>query len=88
MKSSVAKEFALATINVAKKFGIPYLDLLSDDNIPYFLHQRGGTKEDTVSSIVKNMRNNYYAVSNSNEHPNDKAHLFESTIIENWLRSL
>ena len=88
MKSSVAKEFALATINVAKKFGIPYLDLLSDDNIPYFLHQRGGTKENTVSSIVKNMRNNYYAVSIGNEHPNYKAHLFESTIIENWLRSL
>lgn len=88
MKSSVAKEFALATINVAKKFGIPYLDLLSDDNIPYFLHQRGGTKENTVSSIIKNMRNNYYAVPNSKEHPNDKAHLFESTIIENWLRSL
>lgn len=90
MKASVAKEFALATINVAKKFGIPYLDLLSDDNIPYFLYQRGGTKENTVSSIVKNMRNNYYAVPNSSngEHPNDKAHLFESTIIENWLRSL
>lgn len=88
MNSSVAKEFALATINVAKKFGIPYLDLLSDDNIPYFLLQRGGTKEDAVSNIVKNMRNNYYAVSTSNEHPNYKAHLFESTIIENWLRSL
>ena len=88
MNPSTAKKFALATVNVAKKFGIPYLDLLSDDNIPYFLLQRGGTKEDTVSKTVKSTRDNYYAISNSNEHPNYKAHLFESTIIENWLRSL
>lgn len=71
--------------NVAKKWGIPYLDLQSDYSVPLVLDVVGKTD---VCATAKALRNNQFYVSESNHHPNVRAHKAISTVIENWMRSL
>lgn len=82
-----------ATINIAKKWGIPYLDEATGEQVPLLIR----TNKDNVDSSIKNFRNNQWFVNNqgvvdgvnlNNWHPNEKCHEYESTIVENWLRSL
>jgi len=77
-----------ATIAIAKKWGVPYLNEATDEQCSFmFRSNRSG-----VVSSIRNFRNEYWYVSNidgaRNSHPNAKAHEFESTVVENWLRSL
>lgn len=81
-----------ATKEVAKKWGIPYIDLATDPNLPLMLRTN---RTDVISNVIEK-RNKAFSVNydgdssgnNKNWHPNELAHEFESTIIENWLRSL
>lgn len=75
-------EYRNACINVAKKWGIPYLDLYNDDKVPCIMGHYG------VSNTISNRRYAQYRVSESNGHPNMLAHKTMSTFIENFLRSL
>lgn len=71
--------------NVAKKWGIPYLDMAGDAQVPFM-----NLKESSlgVTSEVGTLRKNAYRVSETNGHMNPLAHKYQSTFIEYWLRSL
>lgn len=77
-------KFAEAIRNIARKWGVAYLDYHSE-NTP-LLHRcnKGGTVCDTA----KNARLAAFRVSETDTHPNAKAHEYESTIVENFLRGL
>ncbi len=70
---------------VARKWAIPYLDIPQDYNVP--LLNRVHEKDEACETVLK-VRNAKFAVNEKNTHPNAKAHEYESTFIENWLRSL
>lgn len=76
--------YRIAQIEIAKKYGIPYIDLNGDERTPAMIR----STNPNVAASVKESRLRTQSVSETNSHPNDAAHLFESTFIENFLRSL
>ena len=70
---------------VARKWGIPTLDIAGDYNVP--LMNRVGDKTETCQKAIK-LRNAQFAAGERNGHPSAAAHEYESTFIENWMRSL
>ena len=77
-------DYVDATIEVAKKWGIPYLDEVYDYSVP-LLHY---VNRPNVSDSVKQKKIADFQISADNFHPNVKAHEYESTFVEDWLRSL
>ncbi|MBQ0113728.1 MAG: SGNH/GDSL hydrolase family protein, partial [Bacteroidales bacterium] len=77
-------EFREAQQNIAKKHGIPFIDLNGDDRTPCMIR----SINPDIQSFVRNQISIKQRVSSSNTHPNDNAHLYESQFIENFLRSL
>lgn len=77
-------DYRNATIAIAKKWGIPYIDLNGDERTPMMLR----AMNNEASSEAKIARTISQGVSATNQHPNPKAHEYESTFIENFLRSL
>lgn len=77
-------EYRTATIAAAKKWGIPYLDLNGDERCPAMIR----TVNPDISSEAKNILKQKWRVTESNTHPNTAAQYFQSTFIENWLRTL
>ena len=73
-----------AQIAIAKKYGLPYMDLNGDARTPS-MHR---TCNPDIADAVKTALLDKWSVSSSNSHPNDAAHLFESTFIENFLRGI
>ena len=75
-----------AQINIAKKYGIPYLDLNGDQRTPAMIR----SMNPDIASAIKTLINQKQAVnySGGNLHPNDDAHKYESTFIEEFLRSI
>lgn len=91
MQTTQGRLYAEAEIAVAKKWGIPYLNIQFEsggENIPLMLR----TSNPDVSTTAKALRNSQQYVNNvegsMNMHPNEKAHEFESTFIEAWLKTL
>lgn len=76
--------YRIAQIEIAKKYGIPYIDLNGDERTPAMIR----STNPNIAASVKESRLRTQSVSETNSHPNDVAHLFESTFIENFLRSL
>lgn len=79
-----AKQYTDATIAIARKWGIPYLDEVNDPNVP-LLHR---VDREGVSEQVKNLRLENFRVNETNTHPNTKAHYYEATFVEDFLRRL
>lgn len=77
-------EYRQATIAIANKWGIPYIDLNGDEHTPMM----NRSTNPNASSVVKNLRSNAFKVGGSNGHPSAKAHAYESTFIEAFLRRL
>lgn len=81
-------DFINAAIAIAKKFGVPYLNETTDEHVPLLIR----TMRTDVSESIKQIRNNNWFVSTiqgrENKHPNAASHVYESTIVENFLRSL
>ena len=73
-----------ALIDIAKYWGIPYLDLRNGEQVPMMI----GGRLDEVSQVAKTLRNNAFKCSASDIHPNVVAHEYRSTVIEQFLRSL
>lgn len=72
-------------IAIAEKYGIPYIDMNGDARTPAMLR----TSNPNVAAAVKAALIQKWAVNpGTNEHPNDAAQLFESSFIENFLRSI
>ena len=77
--------YANAIIQIAKKYGIAYLNEWNDFNVPTLIR----TAKLNVPQSIRNIRaNNWYVSTSTNSHPNAKCHEYESTIVENFLRSL
>lgn len=74
-----------AIVAIAKKWGKKVLDFSGEDsNLPWFMPERIG-----MSAEINAKYKELYRVSDTNKgHPSWQAHEFESTIIENFLRSL
>lgn len=68
----------------AKKWGIPYLDEANGEQVPLL----NRTNKSYVCEKARNLRDAQMKVGETNGHPNVKAHEYESTIVENFLKSL
>lgn len=77
--------FPNAIKEVCRKWGIAYLDLNGDYTIP-LMHRVNGKSE--VCEEAHNLRKSAFWVSDTNGHPNAHAQAYQSTFIENWLRSI
>lgn len=81
-------DYVTPVIEIAHKWGVPYLNESNDPNVPLLIR----TLRADVSASVKNLRDNNWFVSTTvgseNHHPNATCHEYESTIVENFLRSL
>lgn len=82
--------YRTAQIEIARKYGVPFIDLNGDDRTPAMLR----TVNPNIPSAIKQALIAKWAVDPTgasgavNTHPNDDAQLFESTFIENFLRSI
>ena len=79
-----SNDYAVATIAIANKYGVPYLNEWSGEQVPVLI--RSGRTD--VSSDIKTIRNETFRVSETNTHPNDICHEYESTFVESWLKTL
>ena len=79
-------EYTEAERVIAEKYGIPCLDLERDVRVPLTL--RAGGEREGLCDFAEEARRKAFSVSDTNGHPNPKAHEYESTFIENFLRSL
>ena len=79
------KSYTDAIRAVARKWGVPYLDIPGDYAVP--LMNRVSEREE-VCALARKLRFEQFSVGKQNGHPNARAHEFESTFIEHWLRSL
>lgn len=77
-----------ATIAIAEKWGIPYLNEATGEQCSFVFR----SNRTNIPSGIRNAKNNNWYVSTTegqvNHHPNVKAHEFESTVVEAWLRTL
>ena len=78
-------EYRTAQIAVAKKYGIPYLDLNGDERCQAMIRPQNDDIPSSVKTIIAQAQAVNYP---TNTHPNDDAHLFESYFIENFLRTI
>ena len=85
-KTQSSDNLAEATRNVAQKWGIPILDEINDKTIP-LLHRtnRPGISSDVYDLLIEKFSVN---TATGNTHPNVKAHEFESTFVEAFIRKL
>jgi len=82
---SNSTEYKQAVRDVAQKWGIPYLDMTKNVQIPPIFERDSSLK---YSSVAQSVRTSAFVVSQNNRHPNAKAHEYESYFIEDWLRTL
>ena len=77
-------DYPNATREIAKKYGIPYLDEVEGEQVPLLIRSnRAG-----VPSSIQTIRNQAFRVSETNLHPNVKAQEYESSIVEAFLKRL
>ena len=74
-----------ATRDIARKWGIPYLDMMGSDQTPVIF---GRESELGLCSRANTLRRNVFLVGPSNGHPNLEAHKYQSTFVEDFLRRL
>lgn len=79
-----SKEYTDATLAIAKKWGIAFIDEVNDPSVP-LLHR---VQREGVSQAIYQRKLEAFRVSETNTHPNTKAQYYEASFIENWLRSL
>jgi len=80
----VAAPYAEAMRNVARRYGVPYLDQDKGEQVPLLVR----SNREEVLPEIREMRRKAFVVSEENGHPNARMHEYESTIIETWLRTL
>ena len=90
----ISAEMAEATRDIATKWGVPYLDLTSDPQVPLLFRTLKGKTgvastpsggNGTVLDEVIIAREDYFQVSDSNLHPTYDCHEYMSYFIESWL---
>ena len=76
--------YATATINIAKKFGVPTLNEWNDPNVPLLLR----TGRTDVDESIRAIRTATFRVDESNTHENAVCQAYESSFIEDFMRRL
>ena len=79
------QDYTEAQINVAKKWGYPYINLNGDERTPAFIRCYN---PDMPTSLKESLKTIQGVDAPSNTHPNWQTHELESTTIEAWLRTL
>ena len=82
VSNSLSQSYVDATIEMAERWGIPYLDLNSD-NVPLMQNTLRNVSDDAKQIAISK-----FAISSTNMHPNFYAHQFESQFIESWLQTI
>lgn len=82
MPAYMGNEYREATENICKKYGIPCLNLYTNPNAPLFMNKKD------ADATVEESRYAVMEVSQTDGHPNWKAHRFISTCIEGWIKSI
>ena len=78
-------EYRTAQIAIARKYGIPFIDLNGDDRTPFMIR----SMNTNIPSAIRSLRTQAQAANYpTNTHPNDAAHEFESYFIESFLRTI
>lgn len=77
--------YRTAQIEIAEKYGIPYIDLNGDRYTPVMIRSMNPNISEEVKQAVKLKQAVDYPV---NTHPNDAAHEYESAFIEDFLRHI
>lgn len=77
-------DYRVASIAIARKYGIPFIDMNGDDRTPCMIRSTNAN----IDSAIKTLRTNNWRISSSNSHPNEACHAYESTFIEDFLRTL
>lgn len=78
-------EYRTAQIAIARKYGIPFIDLNGDERTPFMIR----SKNEDIAATIRQKRTISQSVDYpNNQHPNGDAHLFESYFIESWLRTI
>lgn len=77
-------DYRTASIAIANKYGIPYIDMNGDERTPCMIRSSNAS----IDSSVRNQRTTNWRVSSENLHPNAACHAYESTFIENFLKTL
>lgn len=77
-------DYRTASIAIANKYGLPYIDLNGDERTPCMLRSTNAA----IDSTIRNQRTVNWRVSSSNTHPNAAAHAYEATFIEAFLKTL
>ncbi|MBE5746971.1 MAG: SGNH/GDSL hydrolase family protein [Clostridiales bacterium] len=75
-----------ATRDIARRWGVGYLDINGDYKVPLMLRVSEKTEiPDSVHQLITKRQSVLYG---TNGHPNAAAHEYQSTFIEAWLRTL
>lgn len=83
--------YRTAQIEIARKYGIPFIDLNGDDRTPVMIRSQNADIASAVRQAVTRKQAVDYDGSQTgsvNTHPNDAAHEYESYFIENFLRTI
>ena len=84
-------EYRDAEIAIAKKYGIPYIDLNGDERTPFMLRSTNANIPLEVRRARTRVQSIDYDGSitgSANQHPNKDAHEFQADFIETWMKSL
>ena len=77
-------DYRTATIAIAQKYGIPYIDMNGDSRTPCMIRSTNAS----IDSTIRSQRTTNWRVSANNQHPNADCHAFEATFIEAFLKTL
>ena len=78
-------DYRLATIAIANKYGIPYIDLNGDERTPMMIRSTNPVHDSAMRTLRTQQWTVNYGV---NYHPSAKAHEYESTFMESWLKTI
>lgn len=84
-------EYRSVQIAIAKKYGIPYIDLNGDNQTPVMIRSQNQEIAQSVRDMVTRKQAADFDGSKTgtvNLHPNDDAQLYESYFIEDFLRRI
>lgn len=73
-----------ATIAIAKKYGVPYLNEYNGEQVPLLIRS---ARQDVDASIIQ-IRNETFRVSSENTHPNSICQEYEAKFLGEWLKTL
>lgn len=79
-------DYVNAMIEIAEYWCVPYINMSNGIQVPTL--NRSAKNPSLHSAIALNARNNAFQVSDTNGHPNAKAHQYESIFLSNWLQTI